>query len=502
MRFTGQRLRQVCAVACFGLPMSVQGLASAAAPAATQRPTLAVYTSAKDVMPRLALSAAPVLTEADPVPETEVLVHVNSGHRFQTVLGIGGAITDAVAEVFDLLPPQSQAEFLRAYFDPQAGLGYSLVRTTIHSSDFSSGSYTYVAEGDLSLASFDIGHDRVHRLPMVKRALATAGGGLTIYASPWSAPAFMKDNASMLQGGKLRPESADAWARYIAKFIHAWEAAGVPLWGISVQNEPLARQTWESMIFSAEEERDFLKNHLGPVLQREGLADRKIIVWDHNRDLIAQRADVILADPQAARYVWGVGYHWYETWAGGEPMVRNVIATQAAWPTVNVLLTEAAIERFDKARLQDWSHGERYGNALVQDFNAGAVGWTDWNILLDERGGPNHVGNYCFAPVHADTSTGQLYYTPSFFFLGHFSKFVRPGARRVSATTNRSALQTTAFLNTDGRIVTIVLNTSDSPFSYRLQLDEEQAVITIPAHAIQTVVRARLELPHRRDRIG
>lgn len=487
---TPSRLRQAYAVVCLALPISMQCLAGGVASSATASPMLAVYTSAKDVMPRMALSASPMRTHADQLPETEVLVHVNTAQRFQTVLGIGGAITDAAAEVFDLLPPQRQEELLRAYFNPQAGLGYSLLRTTIHSTDFSSASYTYVKEGDLALTSFDIAPDRVHRLPMVKRALAAADGALTIYASPWSAPAFMKDNASMLGGGKLRTDSADAWARYIAKFIHAWEGAGVPLWGISVQNEPLASQTWESMIFSAEEERDFLKNHLGPVLQREGLADRKIIVWDHNRDLIAQRADVILSDPQAARYVWGVGYHWYETWAGGEPMVRNVDAMQSAWPNVNVLLTEAAIERFDSARLQDWSNGERYGNALVQDFNAGAVGWTDWNILLDERGGPNHVGNFCFAPVHADTRSGELHYTPAFFFLGHFSKFVRPGARRVSATTNRSALQTTAFLNSDGRLVTIVLNTSDLSLSYRLELDAEQAVITIPAHAIQTVLRA------------
>lgn len=489
MRITDQRLKQAWAFLPFFWLLSMQSLAGGDDPSTTPRRTLAVYTSAKDVMPRLALSAAPVVTPVGQLPAPEVSIYVNSGQRFQTVLGIGGAITDAVAEVFDLLPPQRQDELLRAYFNPQTGLGYSLLRTTIHSSDFSSASYTYIEEGDASLASFNIAHDRVHRLPMVKRALAATGGTLTIYASPWSAPAFMKDNASMLQGGKLRPESADAWARYIAKFIHAWEAAGVPLWGISVQNEPLARQTWESMIFSAEEERDFLKNHLGPVLQREGLADRKIIVWDHNRDLIAQRADVILSDPDAARYVWGVGYHWYETWASGEPLVRNVTAMQAAWPAVNVLLTEASIERFDSARLQDWSHGERYGNALVQDFNAGAVGWTDWNILLDERGGPNHAGNFCFAPVHADTRTGELHYTPSFFFLGHFSKFVRPGARRVSATTNRSALQVTAFLNTDGRLMTVVLNTSDMPFSYRLQLDAEEAEVTIPAHAIQTVVR-------------
>jgi glucosylceramidase len=225
------------------------------------------------------------------------------------------------------------------------------------------------------------------------------------------------------------------------------------------------------------------------VLKAQGLGSRKIVVWDHNRDLITQRADVILSDPEAAQYVWGVGYHWYETWAGGEPMVRNVAAVTAAWPNTHVLLTEATVEGFDPAKLQNWAHGERYGSAMIQDFNAGAVGWTDWNLLLDERGGPNHVGNFCFAPVHADTASGKLTYTPSFHYQGHFSKYIRPGATRVSATTNRSALQATAFVNTDGRVATVVMNGSAKPMRYALQIDGQQAEVDIPAHAIQTLLR-------------
>lgn len=447
-----------------------------------------VYTTAAGAPQALVATAAPALRPASQSPEAEIAVQVHTARRFQTLLGIGGAITDATAEVFARLPPAQQQAFLRAYFDPVHGNGYSLLRTTIHSSDFSSASYTYVHDGDESLASFDIAPDRRHRIPLIKRAIDTAGGRLTTFASPWSAPAWMKDNASMLQGGKLKAGHRARWAAYMARFVQAYEREGIPIWGLTVQNEPMARQRWESMIYTAEEERDFLRDHLGPTLAAEGLSDKKLIVWDHNRDLIVDRAHVILSDPQAARYVWGIGYHWYETWAGGEPMYRNVAAVREAWPGVNLLLTEATVERFDTARLHDWANAERYASALVNDFNAGAVGWTDWNLLLDERGGPNHVGNFCFAPVHADTHDGALTFTPSFHVLGHFSKFIRPGAQRVSAVSTRSVLQVTAFLNTDGRLATVVLNTSAADVRYRLQVDGQEAELHIPAKAIQTLL--------------
>lgn len=446
-----------------------------------------VHTTAALLPQRLAHTATVTARPAVQRREAELSVFVNPGQRFQTVLGIGGAITDASAEVFARLPRARQAELLRAYFDPVHGLGYSLLRTSIHSSDFSSASYTYVAEGDASLASFDVAPDRQYRLPMIRAALKTAGGALTTFASPWSAPGWMKGSGQMPQGGGLLPQHAATWARYIAKFVAAYEAEGVPIWGLTVQNEPLATQTWESMIFSAEQERDFVRDHLGPTLAREGLGSRKLIVWDHNRDLIKQRADVILSDLQAAAYVWGVGFHWYETWSGGAPMHANVAATQQAWPHINLLLTEATVERFDAARLQSWDNAERYGRQMIADFNAGAVGWTDWNILLDEHGGPNHVGNFCFAPVHADTTTGTLTYTPSFAYLGHFSKFIRPGAQRISAVSSRSTLQTTAFVHPDGRLAVVVMNGGEQVLNYQLQVGEQALELQIPARAIQTI---------------
>ncbi|WP_269533016.1 glycoside hydrolase family 30 protein [Chitinimonas sp. BJYL2] len=449
-----------------------------------------VYTTARDTDLRLAQSGTVTTQASVQPPENQLSIFVNPAHAFQTVFGIGGAITDATAEVFAGLSADKQQALLQAYFDPVRGAGYTLLRTTIHSADFSSASYTYVAPGDTRLDSFDIEPDRRHRLPMIKRALATIashGEKATVYASPWSAPAWMKDNNSMLKGGRLLPAYRDAWARYYARFIRAYEAEGVPIWGITVQNEPMAKQTWESMIYSAEEERDFLRDHLGPTLKREGLGDRKIIVWDHNRDLILHRADTILSDPEAAQYVWGVGFHWYETWAGGAPMHGNVAAVREAYPQVNLLLTEATVEGYDPARLQWWPNAERYGRQIIADFNAGAVGWTDWNLLLDERGGPNHVGNYCFAPIHADTRTGELILTPSYYYLAHFSRFVRPGMRRVSTVSSRSTLLTTAFADAQGQVVVLVMNEQDVAAEYRLHIGQVEASLQIPPRAIQTI---------------
>ena len=462
-----------------GLAMGVQAADGAAK-------TLSVYTTAKDTNQKLSLTDTLSFTPAKQNPENEIAVYVNPNKQFQTFLGFGGAITDASAETYAKLSSKKQKEFLKAYYDKKDGIGYSLLRTTIHSSDFASGSYTYIEEGDKELTTFDIKHDRKYRLPMLKAAIKAAGGKITTYASPWSAPAFMKDTNNMLQGGKLLPEYNDIWATYYTKFIKAYEKEDIPIWGITLQNEPMAKQTWESMIFTADEERDFLKNHLGPVMKKEGLGDKKIIVWDHNRDLIVQRVNTIMADPEAAKYVWGVGYHWYETWAGGKPMYGNVAEVNRAYPNLNLLVTEATVEKFNAERFHYWPNAERYGDSIINDFNSGAVAWTDWNILLDNKGGPNHVGNFCFAPIHENN--GELIYTPTYYYIGHFSKFIRPDAKRVSAVPSRSTLQTTSWLNTDNKLVTVVMNSSDAAVDYRLYIGDKETRVSIPAHAMQTLV--------------
>jgi O-glycosyl hydrolase len=327
---------------------------------------IAVYTTADNSDHRLSATDKLTFKPMGQPKETQVCVFVDPSRRFQTILGIGGALTDAAAETFAKLPPARQRELLEAYFEPDTGIGYTLGRTTIHSCDFSSSSYTYVGEGDRELKSFSVDHDRQFRIPFIKRAMTAARGALTLFCSPWSPPAFMKTNNDMLHGGQLRPEFAQSWATYFAKFIMAYEREGIRIWGTTVQNEPMATQTWESCIYSAEDERDFLKNYLGPTLKRAGLGDRKIIVWDHNRDLIYQRVSTILADPGAAQYVWGVGFHWYEPWSGGEPMFDNVTLVRETFPSQNLIFTEGCIGPFKTADLKNWRLGEAYDDQRLQ----------------------------------------------------------------------------------------------------------------------------------------
>jgi glucosylceramidase len=447
-----------------------------------------VYTTADHTDHRISLTDKVSFKSVGQPKETQICVFVDPARQFQTFLGIGGALTDASAEVFAQLPAARQHELLTAYFDEQKGIGYKLARTNIHSCDFSSSSYTYVDEGDKELKSFSIEHDRKYRLPFIKQVLAATAGKLRIFASPWSPPAFMKDNQDILHGGKLKPEFHQSWANYYTKFIQAYQREGVPVWGVSIQNEPMATQKWESCIYTAEEERDFLKNYLGPTLKRAGLADKKVIAWDHNRDLIYQRASTILSDPQAAKFVWGIGYHWYEPWSGGEPMFDNVRLVYETFPDKPLIFTEGCVDAFDAQRIGEWKFGERYGRSMINDFNNGTVGWTDWNVLLDERGGPNHVDNFCFAPVHANTRTGEITYLSSYYYIGHFSKFIQPGAKRIASSPSRSQLLSTAFLNPDGRIAVVVMNASEKAASYWLWIAGSAAELNAAPHSIQTLV--------------
>ncbi len=446
-----------------------------------------VYTTAQNTDNKFSLTqTSSFISKAQPF-ENEVIVFIDPDKTFQTYFGIGGAVTDASAETFYKLSKEKQKEILSAYFDKVKGIGYNILRTNINSCDFSSDTYTYVREGDKDLKTFDISHDQKYKIPLLKEAFS-AGSQIRLFASPWSPPAFMKDNNDMLHGGKLKREFYQAWANYYPKFIKAYEKQGLPIWGISIQNEPMATQRWESCIYSGEEERDFLKNHLGPTLARSGLANKKIIGWDHNRDLMYQRASTLLNDPAASKFLWGIGFHWYEPWSGGDPMYENLKLVHESFPHTNLLFTEGCKESFDFNKLNDWKLGEKYASNMMHDFNNGMVGFTDWNILLDETGGPNHAGNFCFAPIHANTQTGDLIYTNEYYYIGHFSKYLQPGAKRIVSSASRSQLTTTAFINPDGKVIVIVMNASDQGTDYYLWNHEQAAKISSPARSIQTIV--------------
>jgi glucosylceramidase len=449
---------------------------------------LTVYTTALNTDYRITQTEVLSFRDFRQPMETQPCVYIDTTHTFQTLLGIGGAITDASAETFAKLPKDKQQEILTAYYDAEKGIGYTLARTNIHSCDFSSGSYNYTIANDKDLETFSVAHDKEFRIPMIKKAMAAAGGKLTLFASPWSPPAWMKDNNNMLQGGKLLPQFRQSWANYFVKFIEAYEKEGIPVWGISVQNEPMAKQTWESCIFTAEEERDFIRDYLGPTLKKNKLDDKKLIAWDHNRDLIYHRAVAILNEPEAAKYVWGLGFHWYETWTGGDMQFENLRRVKESFPDINLLFTEGCADSFKADSINSWSLGEKYGLSMIGDFNCGTSGWTDWNILLDEKGGPNHVSNFCHAPIIGNTKTGKLHYENSYYYIGHFSKFIRPGAKRIAASSNRARLLTTSFINQDGKIAVVVMNRGNEKMTYNLCIGGQAAETTSLPRSITTLI--------------
>ena len=411
-------------------------------------------------------------------------IMLDTNKSFQTVIGFGGALTDAAAETFYKLPKDKQKEILTAYFNTEKGIGYTICRTHINSCDFSSGSYAYTeTAGDTALEQFSIDHDRTYRIPLIKSALAESGGRLNLFASPWSPPAWMKTNNNMLHGGKLKPEYRQTWANYFVRFIKEYEEEGIPIWGLTVQNEPMATQIWESCIFTAGDERDFVRDYLGPTLQKAGMSEKKVIIWDHNRGLMYQRAQAVLQDPIAANYVWGTGFHWYT----GDHF-DNVRLVHEAFPNKKLIFTEGCVYPFNRDLINEWHWGERYAESILHDLNNWCVAWVDWNIVLDETGGPNHVSNFCYAPIIGDTRDGTLIYMNSYFYMGHFSKFIRPGAKRIICSSNNDNLLATAFRNPDGKIAVVVLNMTDNEIPFHIWIDGKAVQTKSPAHSIITAV--------------
>ncbi len=412
-------------------------------------------------------------------------VFVNSTHTFQTLQGFGAAFTEAAAVTWQRLSATKQAQVLRDYFDQGHGHGYSLCRVHMNSCDFSLGNYAHVeTPGDIDLKSFSIERDRQALLPFIKAALRAAAQPIKLLVSPWSPPAWMKDNGQMNRGGHLLPQYRQAWARCYVRFIQEYAAEGVPIWAVSVQNEPAATQTWDSCIYSAEEERDFVRDFLGPELEKADLGQIKIVVWDHNRDSLVQRASVVYSDPQANKYVWGAGFHWY-----GEHHFEQVQLTHDAWPDKQLLFTEGCQE--GGPHTGSWDLGERYAHNIINDLNRWTVGWIDWNLVLDETGGPNHVGNLCSAPILIDPVRDALLHQSSYYYLGHFSRLIKPGARRVLCAATKQDLECTAFLNPDGTVAVVVMNRTEAPIGFVLRLDGENYVTELPPRSIASFLKCR-----------
>jgi len=346
--------------------------------------------------------------------------------------------------------------------------------------------YTYdTVAGDKDLRNFSIAHDEKYRIPFIRSALEAAKGNIKIFASPWSPPAWMKTNNDMLHGGKLKPEYYQTWADYFVKYIKAYKAAGIPIWGLTVQNEAMATQVWESCIYTADEEKDFVRDYLGPTLKKNGLSDIKIMIWDHNRGIIYQRVEAAYEDPEASKYIWGTAFHWYT----GEHF-DNVRIVHDAYPDKKLLFTEAGMGG-------SWYSAFNLAKNMIIDLNNWANGYTLWNLLLDQTGGPRHAGGLPSSSspssfrsniIMADLTTGEVTFNPPHYTFGQFSRFIKSGAKRIACTSSSDNLIATAFINPDGKVAVVILNLKDSDQLLQLWVEGKTLKLDSPAKAVITVI--------------
>ena len=441
---------------------------------------LKIYVTSKDD-PSKRISLSPIEELSKDTANIKSKITIEPKNQRQEILGFGGSFTEASSSIYKELDKEKKEEIIESYFGKN-GNKYSMARTHINSCDFSLGNYAHVEdENDLELKTFSLERNKISLIPMINDALKKRKNKIKIMASPWSPPAWMKTTGEMNFGGKLKSEYRDTWANYYCKFIENCEKENVPIWGLSIQNEPEAKQTWDSCLYTAEEERDFIKDHLGPSLEKHNLLDRKVIIWDHNRDVMVERARTVLSDPDAAKYVWGTGFHWY---CGDH--FDNVQKVHDEFPDKQLIFTEGCQE--GGPHIGSWDLGERYATSIINDLNRWTVAWIDWNLILNEQGGPNHVGNYCSAPIIVDTRSQDLLYQSSYYYIGHFSRFILPGDKIINSKNTNDIVDVLSSINDQNIVNTVIQNKNESRVEINYYRGNVNSVFSIPGRSIVTVV--------------
>ena len=444
--------------------------------------------------------------------ESDQIIEIFPDQTFQTITGIGGSFTEASAYLLNRLSPENRHAILEAYFG-DSGAKYSLTRTHINSCDFSLGNYSYAPiADDLALVHFSIQEDMDDLIPMIKDAMKLSSEGFKIIASPWTAPPWMKDNQDW-RGGKLLKEHYPTWALFFTKYLKAYQDQGINIWGVTVENEPLGNDNnWESMHFTASEMNDFVKNHLGPKLQNDGW-NIPILGFDQNRDeALFHWVDTMYGDAEAAKYYGGTAVHWYASTFEVFPEALQYAHSKA--PTKHLIQTEACVdaqvpvwrddEWYWSANATDWGWDwapedqkylhpmyvpvHRYARDIIGCLNNWIDGWVDWNMVLDRQGGPNWFKNWCVAPVIVDPEQDEVYFTPLYYVMSHFSKYIRPGAQRIGFKTNNENLLLTALRNTSGEVVLILFNPTDDPQKIQLKFGNFNQFHSVSGQSLQTLV--------------
>jgi glucosylceramidase len=439
---------------------------------------------------------------------------VKANQRKQKIEGFGGSFTDASAYLVHQLSPAQRQRIMEAYFAP-SGANYSLTRTHMNSCDFSRFHYSYApVEGDLALEHFSIEQDLEFIFPMIQSAQAISKDGFQVIASPWTAPPWMKDNNDWV-GGRLLKEMQPTWAQFFVKYAQACEAEGIPLWGFTVENEPHGNgNNWESMLYSPDEMTEFVQQHLGPALESNGLGHLGILGYDQNRAGLDEWTASMYRDSASAKYFAGTAIHWYESTYDYFP--DDLDRAHAAAPDKLLIETEGCIDAevpvwqdddwYWRKEATDWgftwreeekkylhpkySPVNRYARDIIGCLNHWVNGWVDWNMVLDRQGGPNWFKNWCIAPVIVDPEQDEVYFTPLYDVMSHFSKFIRPGATVLASECTDEELMAVATEAPDGGHVIVCFNPGDSPRTVRIEGLSEDVRIVLDAQALQTVVLA------------
>ncbi len=416
-------------------------------------------------------------------------ITVDTSQKYQTILGFGAAFTEAAVYCMSNIGPGPRKEIMDLFFNPYTGAGFTMGRTQIGSSDFSVAPYFYDnTANDFSLNDFSIVHDQQWMIPMIQQAKSVPGADIKIFAAPWSPPPWMKSTNNWLHGTLLSNCYA-AFGLYLCKYVEEMNRNGVDIWAITMQNEPAFDSPWyPSCTYTAQQERTLLHDNLGPQLQAEGLLNKvKVMIWDHNKDLLNAWGNTIIGDTAAGKYALGAAYHWYS----GD-MFDSLTAFHNSYASKLLVETEVA-EPFkgynaDGSYKVDWGQAEREGHDLIGDMNHWSNGWNEWNLCVDENGGPGWTGSVGNAPIMTNQAQKTYFVNPHYYTIAHFSRYVRPGAMRVGFTSTASTLESTAFLNANGTIVVVVMNRGAAAVNFKLKLGSQIVKPSIPAHSFITMI--------------
>lgn len=399
------------------------------------------------------------------------VVNIYPEITYQKFYGFGACITEAAAYSYSLLPEDKKKQFMQDMFGE---INYSLCRLTIGSCDFSLKSYSYAKKKDLS--DFSIEKDKQYIIPFINDALKV-NPNIKFLATPWSPPKFMKNTKTLILGGKLLNKYKQTYADYFVKYINAYSELGINIDYVTIQNETNGMPYWESCLYNSKDEVDFLTNYLYPTFQKNNIST-KILVYDHNKEKLFNRACEEFSVPEANKAASGIAFHWY---SGNH--FENIRLCREQFPDKLLFHTEGCFS-YDPNN----SYPNQYAHDIIEDLNAGVNGYIDWNILLDHKGGPNHKKNYCNSVMMLNEEASDYNKPIAYYYIGHFSKFIQPGAVQIAHSKYITDIHVTAFKNPDDSIAVVIYNGSGNNTEIQLCITGKRIHDTIEKDSIVTFI--------------